>query len=466
MSGGAQCSSGLTLTLRKRMMSASGPRTRGMMPVVCLAGGMMAGGAVCECEVTSWYDVFFHTDDKLHKQLSLKKMYKDIGVVILATDRPHYLYKTMKALWEAPGLNRDRVAVYASSHHREITAVATLFGVHLVVDPTRGNSTKEHIRHKVQRVFRDVMGAKFPSETVPEGALPEDVLTPFTCGHILILEDDIQVSVDIFKFLYSVSPVLERDHTVLGISSYNYYGFTDVAISLTTVYRTDELNPMALLLPSRVVYDHIAPNWPKVNTTKEWYQPLSQALKAVRGRALLYPEVPRARHTGYRGETIAGGIQYNFFRDHILALTTDYDLSDAEVLKLEASQYEARLIDTLKSAAVIRFDFCQHDLLYKEDPLVMYISYNGSHSDDTTFSYVMKCLRTWSLYPEAGWRGVWQFHYHGHLLSIVGVPFSPYSYLMPKDHEVVKAPPTTTTSSASSESSSSSSPTPASDSHP
>nr|XP_045616523.1 protein O-linked-mannose beta-1,2-N-acetylglucosaminyltransferase 1-like [Procambarus clarkii] len=405
-------------------------------------------GAICDCGVTSWSDVFFHADDQLHQQLSQKKLYKDLGVVILASDRPHYLYKTLKAVWEAPGVNREHVAVYADAHRREITAVARLFGVHLVVEAQRGNSSKQHIRHKVQRVFRDVLGAKFSSDTMPEGSLPDDTLPPFSCSYLLLLEDDIQVSIDIFKFLYAVSPVLERDPSVLAISSFNYFGYRDVANSLTTVYRTSELNPLALLLPATTVHQYLAPKWLVANATKEWYNPLEEALKAVPGRALLYPEVPRARHMGYRGVAIDGGIQHNFFRDHVLALTTDYDLSDAEVLKLESTQYEARLLQTLKNSETIRFDFCKHDLLYKENPLVIYVAYNGSRSDEASITYIFGCLRTWSLYAEAGWRGVWQFHYHGHWLSVVAVPLSPYSYLKPTDYEVVTAPPTTTTTPA------------------
>ncbi|XP_071535229.1 protein O-linked-mannose beta-1,2-N-acetylglucosaminyltransferase 1-like isoform X2 [Panulirus ornatus] len=422
-------------------------------------------GAMCECDVTNWSDVFFHADDKLHKQLAQTKLYKDLGVVILATERSHYLYKTLKALWEAPGLNRDHVAVYGDSFNREINAVAKLFGVQLVIEKALGNSSKEHIRHKVQRVFRDVVSAKFPSNTVPAGGLPEDTLPPFTCGHILLLEDDIQVSVDIFKFLHAVAPVLERDPMVLGISSFNYYGHRDVANSLTAVYRTDELNPMALLLPARTVHDHMAPSWPVANATSEWYHPLKSALAAVSGRALLYPEVPRARHTGYRGVMIEGGIQYNFFNDHILALTTDYEIPPAEILRLEVSQYEARLLETLKASEAITFDFCKHDLLYKENPLVMFVSYNGSRSSEAAMNYVMECLRTWSLYPEAGWKGVWQFHYHGHWLTIVAVPLSPYSYLKPAEYKVVTAPPTTTTTTSTTPTSStspSSSPNPSS----
>ncbi|XP_045139097.1 protein O-linked-mannose beta-1,2-N-acetylglucosaminyltransferase 1-like [Portunus trituberculatus] len=402
-------------------------------------------GALCDCGVTSWHDVFFHVGDEIHSELSQSPLYREVGVVILATDRPHYLYRTLKGLWEAPGLNRDKVAVYGDAGHREVRAVARLFGVQLVEEPSRGNTTKERIRHKVQRVLRDVAGVKFPRQTVPDGGLPEDTIPPFTCSYLLLLEDDVEVSVDIFKFLYSVAPVMEKDHSIIGISSFNYYGFTDVANSLTTVYRTDKLNPMVLLLPARTLHQHLAPAWPAWNSTQEWYQPLQAPLEEG-GRALLYPEVPRARHTGYRGALIQGSVQHNYFRDHILSLTTSYDLPEAEVIMLAKQQYEARLERTrLKESETISFDFCKHDLQYGENSLKMFVAYNGSREDEDSINYVMKCLRTWELYPEAGWHGVWQFHYHGHWLSIVATPYSRYSHLMPRNYTAITAPPTTTT---------------------
>ncbi|XP_050689311.1 protein O-linked-mannose beta-1,2-N-acetylglucosaminyltransferase 1-like [Eriocheir sinensis] len=413
-------------------------------------------GALCDCGVSSWHDLFFHAGDEVHKELSRTPLYKDLGVVILATDRPHYLYRTLKSLWEAPGLNREKVAVYGDGRQREVLAVARLFGVYLVEAPPLGNTTKEHIRHKVQRVFRDVAGVKFPPESVPAGNLPEDTLPPFSCSHLLLLEDDLQVAVDIFKYIYSVAPVLERDPSIFAVSSFNYYGHADVANSHTTVYRTAELNPLALLFPVRALHQ-LASNWPTSDDTSEWYRSLRVAMRGVEGGALLYPEVPRARHLGYRGSLIRGSVQHNYFRDHILSLTTDYHLAESEVLMLAAEPYEARLEKTLKEADTINFDFCKHDLLYGKNPLKIFVSYNGSRSDETNMNYVMNCLRTFDVYPEAGWHGVWQFHYHGHWLSIVGTPTSKYSYLIPADHAPVTAPPTTTTTTTDSSSSSSSS---------
>ncbi|KAK7074635.1 Protein O-linked-mannose beta-1,2-N-acetylglucosaminyltransferase 1 [Halocaridina rubra] len=407
-------------------------------------------GAMCDCDVTEWSDVFFQADDQLDKQLSLKPLYKDLGIAILATNRSHYLYKTLKSLWEAPGINRDRVVVYADKHNREMIAVTKLFGVQMVVSPDLGNTTAQKIRHKIQRIFRDLMGAKFPKETIPEGGLPEDTIPPFMCDKLLLLEDDLQVSIDAFKYFHALSPLLDRDPTVLGITAFNFFGYRDVANSLVTFYRTAEVNNLAILLSSRIVHDHIVPNWVEAESKREWYRALKMALKDLKNGAIIYPEVPRARHFAYAGQTISGGVQHNLFRDHVLALTTDYDLSDADILQLEASQYEVKLLETLKASNPISFDFCKHDLLYDSTPLVMYVDFNGSWSDEKSWSYVMKCLRTWELYPEAGWKGVWQFHYHGHWLSIVGSPFSTYSYLKPDEYKVITAPPTTTTTTTTS----------------
>ncbi|XP_064087739.1 protein O-linked-mannose beta-1,2-N-acetylglucosaminyltransferase 1-like [Macrobrachium nipponense] len=407
-------------------------------------------GAMCDCDVREWDDVFFQADDELHHQLAQKPLYKEIGVAILATNRSHYLYKTLKSLWEAPGFNKERVVIYADKPHREINSVAKLFGVPLVISHTFGNTTIKNIRHKIQRVFRDLVGAKFSQETVPAGGLPEDTMAPFMCDYLLLLEDDIQVSIDLFKYLHTLAPVLERDPSVLAISAFNFFGYRDVSNSLTAFYRTAEVNNLVLLLPSRAINEHIAPNWVAADSKRDWYKAMALALKKVPNGAIIYPEMPRARHFGYRGHVISGGVQHNIFKDHVLALTTDYEISANDVLKLEATQYEINLLETLKKSEPTSFDFCKHDLLYDESPIVMFVSYDGPMNDTSAWSHVMKCLRAWEIYPEAGWKGVWQFHYHGHLLSIVGVPFSSYSHLKPEGYKPVTAPPTTTTTTSSS----------------
>lgn len=70
--------------------------------------------------------------------------------------------------------------------------------------------------------------------------------------------------------------------------------------------------------------------------TREWYRTLIDAIQEEAGRAIVYPEVPRARHRAYSGITINGGVQYNLFRDHVLALTTDYHFEKEELERSEA----------------------------------------------------------------------------------------------------------------------------------
>ncbi|XP_042894324.1 protein O-linked-mannose beta-1,2-N-acetylglucosaminyltransferase 1-like [Penaeus japonicus] len=406
-------------------------------------------GAMCDCDVTSWKDVFFQADEKLHKNLASKQLYKDLGIAIMATDRPHYLYRTLKSLWEAPGLNRDKVVVYADTQHQGILDVAKLFGVHLVVAKQQGNSSAICIRHKFQRILGDLIMAKFPKGTVPKEGTPEDNVPPFSCSSILLLEDDLEVSVDIFKYLHAVTPLMDRDPTILGISAFNFYGYRDVANNLTQLYRTNQVNNLALYLTSRVVHEELAPKWLPVDSTREWFRSLIDIMEEKPESAIVYPEVPRARHRAYRGATINGGIQYNLFRDHVLALTTDYRFEEEEIARLELSQYEAWLESTLKASTVSSFDFCKHDFAYGHNPVVMFVNYNNSKGGDTDWKYTMRCLKTWDIYVEAGWKDVWQFHYHGHLLSIVAYPTSSFSNLKPDTYNFMTAPPTTTTSTTS-----------------
>ncbi|KAB7499312.1 hypothetical protein Anas_00839, partial [Armadillidium nasatum] len=116
------------------------------------------------------------------------------------------------------------------------------------------------------------MGAQFRSEAVPAGGLPDDVIPPFSAKNILLLEEDIVVAVDIFKYLHAMYPLLEKDETILGISAFNYHGYRDVVESQTRSFRTSSI--------------------------KKWFNGLEVVMKDGK-KDLIYPEITRAKHVGY-----------------------------------------------------------------------------------------------------------------------------------------------------------------------
>ena len=100
--------------------------------------------------------------------------------------------------------------------------------------------------------------------------------------------------------------------------------------NLTLFYLTSPYLTLPYLMLSHLTSPHLTfppliPDSPLQSS--EWYSSLRESLLGTPGRALLYPEVPRARHLGYSGVVINGGIQHNFFKDQILALTTDYTIT-------------------------------------------------------------------------------------------------------------------------------------------
>ena len=46
---------------------------------------------------------------------------------------------------------------------------------------------------------------------------------------------------------------------------------------------------------------------------------------------IIYPEIPRAKHCGYQGYLINGPVQQDWFRDHMLSMTTEYEISSSEI---------------------------------------------------------------------------------------------------------------------------------------
>lgn len=324
--------------------------------------------------------------------------------------------------------------------HREIATLVKLFSMQLVVTGQREGqniTTPVRIRDKVQFIFMELMGVEFPQNTIPAGMRTPSAVPPLTTGHILLLDDDVELSIDYFKYLFSVLPMLERDPSLAGITCFNYNSYTIAASSLIDVYRTDRIQQVALVLPTRTVHDYILPNWPAINVRNDWHSGLNRAMDKKSGIGIIYPEVSRCKHFGYSGHRIRGTLQYSFFSNHKIALTTDYTIPQQNINRLEQASYDSWQLDLIKKSRATSFNFCKYAYGYGEDPLVVFTTYDGNMSNDKDLVATLRCLGAWHLYGEGEWRCTWHLHYHGHPVTIVAVPCSPYSNLMPADYEIV-----------------------------
>ena len=132
--------------------------------------------------------------------------------------------------------------------------------------------------------------------------------------HLIVLEDDLEISVDAVRFFTEAANVMDRDSTIFCVSGYNDNGFSLFVKDSARVYRGQHF--MALgWMTSRSIYEtDVLPHW-RMDTVWD----VSFALQ-MGARHCIYPEVARTKHLGSSATpgalTTTASAQHLWF-DHI-----------------------------------------------------------------------------------------------------------------------------------------------------
>ena len=121
----------------------------------------------------------------------------------------------------------------------------------------------------------------------------------FSClsglDRVIILEDDMEVSVDFFSYFEGTSFLLDEDPSIYTISSWNDNGFEDFVQDPREVYRTDSTPGLGWMM-SRRLWSELEPAWPTCYWD-EWMRKEEQR----RGRQSIAPEISRNVNFGEFG---------------------------------------------------------------------------------------------------------------------------------------------------------------------
>ncbi|XP_030828404.1 alpha-1,3-mannosyl-glycoprotein 2-beta-N-acetylglucosaminyltransferase [Strongylocentrotus purpuratus] len=132
---------------------------------------------------------------------------------------------------------------------------------------------------------------------------------------VIIVEDDLDVSVDFFEYFLATYPLLKEDPTLWCVSAWNDNG-RDSRIEKNPglLYRTDFFPGLGWML-SRDVWLELGPKWP-AGFWDDWMRHPDQR----RGRSCIRPEISRTDTFGKTG--VSKG---QFFEQHLKFITLNKD---------------------------------------------------------------------------------------------------------------------------------------------
>ncbi|CAG0914343.1 unnamed protein product [Notodromas monacha] len=438
---------------------------RDMWAMVTQKGGKMFGEAYSKSPgFNKWgpptwlrVDVPLHSiEDTLRKKqcnflrsfLSVSKLQlannrvEKVPVAIIASNRPHYLYRMLRSLLAAKGANPEMITVFIDGYFEEPLAVARLFGLRGIQHTplgTKSGRISQHYKASLTATFNIHPRADFA----------------------IILEEDLDISPDFFSYFSQLAPLLLEDDSIWCISAWNDNSYEHTSKDPSLLYRVEGMPGLGWMLQRTLYQKELEPRWP--GPEKVWDWDMWMRLPEVRkDRECISPDVSRTYHFGASGLNMNSYFHDAYFKKHSANNLPDVALKDISSGVQEAVLHVsyAYVLNRLKKVdyeeviqeLLSRADFVNHTLSPCDENFVptsaagegkTFVAFikMENEKDFTTWLQVAKCFKIWDLDARGYHKGSWRLHVNGSHVLIVGTPFSPYSKHKPRNLEPIHLEP-------------------------
>uniref|UniRef100_A0A3B4FGK4 Protein O-linked-mannose beta-1,2-N-acetylglucosaminyltransferase n=1 Tax=Pundamilia nyererei TaxID=303518 RepID=A0A3B4FGK4_9CICH len=358
-------------------------------------------GSICSCKDPA--PVEFNPDP-----LPINNVF-NVPVAVIAGNRPNYLYRMLRSLLSAHGVNPQMITVFIDGYYEEPMDVVDLFGLKGVQHTP--------ISIKNARVSQVICCVCF--------IFSQDA------NYAIVLEEDLDISIDFFSFLSQTIHLLDEDDSLYCISAWNDQGYEHTAEDPALLYRVESMPGLGWVLKKSLYKDELEPKWPTPEKLWDWDMWMRMP-EQRKGRECIIPDVSRSYHFGIIGLNMNGYFHEVYFKKHKFNTVPNVQLKNVGSLKKDA--YEVEIQNLLKEAEVLDHtkNPCEDSFLPDSEGkiYIMFIKME-SETDTSTWTELAKCLHVWDLDVRGYHRGLWRlFRKRNHVL-VVAVPISPYSVRKP-----------------------------------
>ncbi|KAK7601264.1 hypothetical protein V9T40_008705 [Parthenolecanium corni] len=338
----------------------------------------------------------------------------DVPVAVIASKRPQYLYRMLKSLLSANGVNASMITVFVDGFFEEPLHVTRLLGIrgvqHMPIG-RRNARVSQHYKAAMASTFREYPNSKY----------------------IILLEEDLDVSIDFFSYFSQTLELIENDSTLYCISAWNDLSYEHTSQDPSILHRVETMPGLGWLLKRSLFEEELEPAWPTVDKSWDWDMWMRSA--AVRkDRECIVPEVSRTYHFGSLGLNVNTFFQDAYFKSHSFNVQPFVQLSN--VTDLHKHNYENLITNMIKNGEVVDHSKspCEVDFIPDVENKVLLVYIKMLHSRDfTTWLEIAKCFKIWDLDARGYHRSMWRLRLKGNEVLIIGVPSSDYSQYKPSN---------------------------------
>ncbi|RUS90151.1 hypothetical protein EGW08_002118, partial [Elysia chlorotica] len=370
-------------------------------------------GSVCHCSGPA--PISFKPPDLPKNKVS------NIPIAVIASDRPHYLYRMLQTLLSVPGANPKMVTVFIDGYFEEPFAVTKLFGLRGIQHTPLGLKNARISQH-----YKASLTATF--NLYPDAQ------------YAIVIEEDLTISPDFFNYFSQTKHLLDEDPSLYCISAWNDQGYEHSSKDPALLYRVETMPGLGWLLKRSLYKLELEPQWP--TPEKQWDWDMWMRSSAVRKeRECIIPDISRTYHFGSKGLNMNPYFQEVYFNKHSLQPEGGIKLKDVDRMKKD--DYESLISELLSKAQPVDHtrspcekDFVQSSL--PEDTLLTIYIEMTTATDFSVWKALAKCLHIWDLDVRGFHRSMWRLFLFGHPVFVIGVPASPYSSSKPANVQPLK----------------------------
>uniref|UniRef100_A0A1B6DHI8 Protein O-linked-mannose beta-1,2-N-acetylglucosaminyltransferase n=2 Tax=Clastoptera arizonana TaxID=38151 RepID=A0A1B6DHI8_9HEMI len=338
----------------------------------------------------------------------------NVPVAIIASNRPHYLYRMLRSLLSARGSNKDMITVFIDGYFEEPLQVTKLFGLRGIQHTPLGTKNARISQH-----YKASLTATFN-------------IFPLV-SYAIILEEDLDVSEDFFSYFSQTVELLERDPTLFCISAWNDQGYEHTSSNSSVLYRVETMPGLGWILKRSLYKDELEPNWPSPEKMWDWDMWMRMA-EVRKGRECVIPEVSRTYHFGSSGLNMNSYFQDTYFKSHSFNTQPYVQLKNIDsVIK---DSYEELILNLIQQGTVLDHSKspCEEDFIpdKKNEVFLMFIKMEDP-KDFVTWLQVAKCFKIWDLDARGYHNSMWRMRVKDNDMLVIGVPNSMYSKYKPSN---------------------------------
>ncbi|CAN6481590.1 unnamed protein product [Victoria cruziana] len=221
------------------------------------------------------------------------------AVVIMACNRPDYLERTIESIlkYHIPVASKFPLFISQDGTNPGVKSKSLSYGQiqymqHLQIEPVEPERPGELIAYyKIANHYKWALDQLFGK---------------YNFSHVIILEDDMEIAPDFFDYFEAAAKLLEKDKTIMAVSSWNDNGQKQFVKDPEVLYRSDFFPGLGWML-SKSVWDELSPKWPKA-----YWDDWLRLKENHKNRQFIRPEVCRTYNFGEHGSSMG-----QFFRQYL-----------------------------------------------------------------------------------------------------------------------------------------------------